>query len=102
MMGVPTVTLLGEGITGRISASFLTTLGLTDLIATTPDEYVDAAIRAVGGLPQLADRRATLPDRLLASPIGDAHQYTRSVEAVYRSLWRRWCTTRQEAALLTP
>ena len=41
--------------------------------------------RAPGRDPdRLAPERATLRERLLASPIGDAQAYTRAVEAVYR------------------
>jgi predicted O-linked N-acetylglucosamine transferase (SPINDLY family) len=90
-MGVPSITLLGEGITGRISASFLTVLGLEGLIARTPTEYIAAARRLTEDLGNLARERATLRERLLASPVGDARVYTQAVEAVYRTLWQRWC-----------
>jgi predicted O-linked N-acetylglucosamine transferase (SPINDLY family) len=94
LMGVPVVTLLGEGVAGRLSASFLTALGLDDLIAETTDGYVSVARRLAGNLDRLADERATLRERLLASPIGDTRAYTRAVEAAYREFWRRWCAGR--------
>ncbi|MCC7372816.1 MAG: tetratricopeptide repeat protein [Chloroflexi bacterium] len=91
MMGVPSVTLAGSRITERMSASFLTTLGLPDLIATSREAFVAAAVQAAADVQSLAAVRAALRARLLASPIGDVRQYTRSVEGVYRALWRRWC-----------
>jgi predicted O-linked N-acetylglucosamine transferase (SPINDLY family) len=91
LMGVPCVTLLGERVPGRLSASFQTELGLEDLIAHSIDEYVDIAIRLAGDLDRLAHERATLRERLLASPIGNLPRYTRAVEAAYRDLWTRWC-----------
>jgi protein O-GlcNAc transferase len=91
LMGVPVVTLLGEGVAGRLSASFLTALGLEDLVAETTDAYVSLATRLAGDLDRLAAERATLRERLLASPIGDTRAYTRAVEEVYRELWARWC-----------
>jgi predicted O-linked N-acetylglucosamine transferase (SPINDLY family) len=94
MMGIPCVTLLGERIPGRLSASFLTVLGLEDLVAQSLDEYVEIAVRLAGNLDRLAHERATLRQRLMASPIADAGQYTRAVEDVYRTLWRRWCERR--------
>jgi predicted O-linked N-acetylglucosamine transferase (SPINDLY family) len=94
LMGVPVVTLLGQRVPGRTSASFLTTLDLADLVAQTTDEYVEIAARAVGDLDRLARERATLRERLLTSAIGDAQRYTRTVEATYRALWRRWCDKR--------
>jgi protein O-GlcNAc transferase len=95
LMGVPVVSLLGKRVTGRISASFLTSLGLADLVARTPDEYVEIAARLAGDLDRLAHERATLRDRMLASPVANAAQYTRAVEAAYRELWQRWCAGRK-------
>jgi predicted O-linked N-acetylglucosamine transferase (SPINDLY family) len=99
LMGVPVVTLLGERVPGRASASFLTTLGLGDLAARSIDEYVELAARLAGDLDRLAQERTTLRERLLASPIGNVRAYTRLVEQVYRELWQGWCaaqTTRGE------
>jgi protein O-GlcNAc transferase len=93
MMGVPSVTLRGQTIAGRTTASFMTTLGLGELIGETPATYVAAAAGLAGDLGRLAQLRATLRDRLLASPIGDRARYTRAVEDAYRALWRRWCAT---------
>lgn len=97
-MGLPAVTLLGDTIGGRTTGSFLTVLGLPELIAETPEAYLETAIRVAQDLDWLAEQRATLRERLLASPIGDTRRYTRAVEDVYRSLWRRWCATRVQPA----
>jgi predicted O-linked N-acetylglucosamine transferase (SPINDLY family) len=94
LMGIPCVTMLGERVSGRSSASFLTALGLEGLVARTPDEYVEIAVRLAGNVERLAHERATLRERLLTSPMGDAHQYTRAVEDAYRVLWERWCDAR--------
>src|SRR5262249_17761112 len=78
-------------VPGRVSASLLTTIGLSDLVAQTPDQYVDIAVRLVHDLGRLTHERRTLRDRLLTSPIADAGRYTRAVEDVYRDLSRGWC-----------
>jgi predicted O-linked N-acetylglucosamine transferase (SPINDLY family) len=98
LMGVPVVTLMGEQIQERSSGSVLSAVGLGDLIARTPDEYVEIAARLAGDTARLAAERATLRSRLLASPIGNVVTYTRSVEATYRALWRRWCGVAERAA----
>lgn len=92
MMGIPCVTLIGERVPARLSASFLTTLGLGDLVAQTLDDYVAIAVRLAQDIDRLSHERATLRSRLLTSPIANASTYTRAVEAAYRTLWRRWCT----------
>jgi protein O-GlcNAc transferase len=91
LMGVPVVTLVGKGVSSRSSASFLTTLGLTDLIARSVEEYVSIAASLASDPDRLVRERGSLRDRLLASPIGDARRYTRAVEEVYRELWSRCC-----------
>jgi predicted O-linked N-acetylglucosamine transferase (SPINDLY family) len=91
LMGVPVVTLLGERVQGRASASFLTALDLDDLIGRTPDEYVGIAARLARNLDRLERDRGSLRERLLSSPIGNVRSYTRHVEAAYRELWRGWC-----------
>jgi predicted O-linked N-acetylglucosamine transferase (SPINDLY family) len=93
LMGVPVVTLLGEQQAGRVSASLLSALGLHDLIASNADEYVEIAVRLAGDVDRLIRERATLRQRLLASPVGNAGLYTRAVEDVYQELWRRWCAS---------
>jgi protein O-GlcNAc transferase len=91
LMGVPVITVLGERVPGRLAASFLTTLGLTDLIANDADEYLEIAVRLAADRARLVRERETLRERLLASPIANADLYTRAVEATYRALWQRWC-----------
>jgi predicted O-linked N-acetylglucosamine transferase (SPINDLY family) len=91
LMGVPVVTLLGRGVAGRLTAAFLKSLDLDELVATTPDEYVTIAQAAAGRLTWLAEQRSSLRERLLASPTGDTRAYTRAVEEAYRGLWREWC-----------
>jgi protein O-GlcNAc transferase len=91
LQGVPCVTLLGELIQGRLSASFLSMLGLDDLIAQTPDAYLTVATRLAQDVDRLTRERATLRQRLLASPLADTEAYTQAVEAQYRHLWHQWC-----------
>jgi predicted O-linked N-acetylglucosamine transferase (SPINDLY family) len=99
VMGVPTVTLLGEGVHRRGAASFLTTVGLERLVATSVDEYIEIAAGLAGHVDWLADQRSTLRARLLASPINTL-PFTRAVEDVYQMLWRRWCTSQQSVERL--
>jgi protein O-GlcNAc transferase len=96
-MGVPTVTLLGEHISGRVSASILTALGLADWIAERPEEYVALAQRHAADVATLAALRSALRARMAASAICDNVAYCRAVEAAYRTIWRRWCATRTAA-----
>lgn len=90
-MGVPVVTLSGETFAGRHSTSHLMNIGLTELIAATPQDYVAIAAGLANDRDRLAGLRAGLRARLAASPICDAERHTRNLEAAYRGMWRAWC-----------
>jgi predicted O-linked N-acetylglucosamine transferase (SPINDLY family) len=90
-MGVPVVTLAGERYASRMSGSLLSGLGLTDLIAVTSDDYVGKVVGISGDVGRRAELRATLRQRIAASPLCDAAAYGRAMAAAYRRMWRRWC-----------
>jgi predicted O-linked N-acetylglucosamine transferase (SPINDLY family) len=90
-MGVPVVTLIGKTAVGRAGFSQLSNLGLSDLAAESPDQFVKIAASLVGDLPRLRRLRWTLRQKMRASPLTDAGKFTRSIEAAYRSVWRQWC-----------
>ena len=90
-MGVPAVTLRWPAVAGRVSASIMTTLGLPDWIAESEEEYVALAVRKAQDLEALAQLRRVLRTIFMASLIGDARAYVRTVEEEYRKLWQEWC-----------
>jgi predicted O-linked N-acetylglucosamine transferase (SPINDLY family) len=89
-MGVPVVTLVGELALGRAGLSQLRNLGLPELTAMTEDQFISIAAALAGAIDRLRDLRATLRQRLMASPIADAPRFARNIEAVYRQIWRKW------------
>ncbi len=90
-MGVPVVTLAGPTVVGRAGLSQLMNLGLPELIASSPEQYVQVAAELAHDLPRLSGLRASLRDRMRASPLMDAPRFARNLEAAYREMWRRWC-----------
>jgi predicted O-linked N-acetylglucosamine transferase (SPINDLY family) len=94
-MGVPMVTLVGERIPSRLGASILTTLGIPDLIATSPAQYVSTAVRQARDLTGLVRLRGELRGRLERSILCDHRAYCRGVEDAYRAMWARWCASRR-------
>jgi len=91
-MGVPVVTLRGDRHAGRVGASLLSRLGLTDVIAGSVEEYVEIAVALAGDTARLAGLRDSLRSRMTASDLCDAQVFARNVEAAYRAMWQRWCT----------
>jgi predicted O-linked N-acetylglucosamine transferase (SPINDLY family) len=90
-MGVPVVTLRGQRFAGRMVASVLTCLGLTDQIAETPEEYRRLAVQLANDLPRLAELRARLRPMMIQSPLCDGTAFTRGLEEAYRWMWHHWC-----------
>jgi predicted O-linked N-acetylglucosamine transferase (SPINDLY family) len=90
-MGVPVVTLAGITAVSRAGVCQLQNLGLPELIAEDPDQYVQIAVNLAADLERLGNLRSSLRDRLAHSPLMNAPRFTRHIEAAYRSVWQRWC-----------
>jgi predicted O-linked N-acetylglucosamine transferase (SPINDLY family) len=90
-MGVPVITCPGETFASRHSLSHLTTVGLTQTIAQTFDEYVNLAVALAADQSELAGLRATLRDRMAASPLCDGRRFANNLMRLIRDIWRQWC-----------
>jgi len=101
-MGVPVVSLVGKTVVGRAGLSQLTNLGLTELIAHTPEQYVGIAAALAGDVLRLAELRRTLRARMETSPLMDAPRFARNIEAAYRQMWRNWCERNENTSLQCP
>ncbi len=88
-MGVPVVTLLGDRMAGRWSASMLRAIGLDELIAADETRYLEIASELAQDPPRLDRLRADLRPRLKASSLMDGAARARQLERVYRALSRR-------------
>ena len=89
-MGTPVVTMTGPRSVSRSAASILAVLGLDAWVAASPEEYVARAVELAGNLSQA---RQGLRERMRASPLMDEARFARDMEALYRQMWRTWCTT---------
>ena len=89
-MGVPVVTLAGERFIERLSASMLSAVGLEELIATSPQDYVDKAVALAGDVARRRALRATQRERMAASPLCDGRGLAQALETAYRGMWRAW------------
>src|SRR5262245_1688585 len=92
-MGVPVVTLVGETVVGRAGLSQLTNLGLTELVATTPEQFVQIVAELTCNLGHLAALRHSLRQRMKESALMDAPRFARNIEVAYREMWRQWCSS---------
>ena len=90
-MGVPVVTLAGNSHVGRVGTALLTHLGLEELAATSPDDYVARAVALARDPARLASLRASLRPRMEASSLTNPARFTKALEGAYRTMWRQWC-----------
>jgi protein O-GlcNAc transferase len=91
-MGVPTVTRVGDTCVGRGGLSQTFQLNLPQLAAATDAAFVSAVVTLASDLPRLAALRRTLRSRLQRSPLMDGPRFAGNVEAVYRKMWRAYCS----------
>jgi predicted O-linked N-acetylglucosamine transferase (SPINDLY family) len=80
-MGVPVVSLRGTSHAGRMVASVLDGLGLTDLIAEDAASYVRIASELCEDTRRLKALRAGLRSRMEGTPIRDEAGFTRAFES---------------------
>jgi FkbM family methyltransferase len=90
-MGVPVVTLQGDRHTGRVGASLLTRVGLTDFIAGSCERYVEIACALAGDPDRRSELRQSLRPRMASSPLCDSRAFARKMEETFRRMWRQWC-----------
>lgn len=91
-MGVPVITLAGRTHAGRVGVSLLNSVGLDDLVADSPDRYVELAVQLARQPERLTSLRRELRECMAASPLCDAPVFARDLEAAYRTMWQQWCT----------
>src|SRR5690606_27108078 len=90
-MGVPVVTLAGRTHAARVGVSLLNAVGLPDLIANTPDDYIATARGLAADPARRASLRETLRQRVLDSPLCDGPAYAARFTDALRTIWRDWC-----------
>jgi predicted O-linked N-acetylglucosamine transferase (SPINDLY family) len=82
-MGVPVVTLDGDRHAAKVGLSILRAVGLPELVAASPDAYVETALALAGDPRRVLDLRRTLRDRLMASVLTDGARFCGHLERAF-------------------
>ncbi len=90
-MGVPVVTLKGDRHSSRVGASLLTSVGKTDWIANSQEEYLQIAARLAAEACSRKGQRPRLRCDMQASPLLDHTGQAARFAAALRGCWERWC-----------
>lgn len=97
-MGTPVVTFEGQSHAGRVGATLLHRIGLSELVARDREGYIETASALGRDLSRLARIRQGLREKLLKSPVADGARLARELEAAYREMWIRYCGAMSAAA----
>ncbi len=89
--GVPLLTLWGDRLTGRYTATQLHALGLDELIARDQADYVARAVALAQDSDRLDRWRVELPERVRSSQIIDPERAMRTLETALFGMWDAYC-----------
>ena len=88
LMGVPTITLVGEGMQSRGAGRINHIIGLDEFNASYGDEYIEKAVNLANDKSKLEKLRNELREKINASDLRQsAVEFTRDLENKYRKVW---------------
>jgi len=89
-MGVPVVTLKGDTFVSRQGFAILKRVGLDTFVAEDEQAFVTHACHFASHLEELAQVRAELRHRMMASPMLDPGRYARELSHALTTIHRHW------------
>jgi predicted O-linked N-acetylglucosamine transferase (SPINDLY family) len=98
--GTPVLTCAGDTFGGRIAASALSALGLTELVTYDLSSYKRRAIQLARDPHALKSLSAKLAVHRTEFPLFNTQRFTRHIEAAYVSMWERYQKGEPSAALM--
>jgi protein O-GlcNAc transferase len=100
--GLPVLTLIGQGMPTRMAASYLNSLGLSELITTTDAAYGTLALELSKNPQRLALLKQTLGAACQAAPLFDSALQTKYLENGYQQAYQRYFDDQLRDAIFVP
>ncbi len=88
-MGVPVISLAGPSHVSRVGTSILTNVGIPELIAVSPDEYVKHAVELAHDKDRIDIYRNTLRMKIQSSVLMDAPSFVAELETAFKEMLHR-------------
>jgi protein O-GlcNAc transferase len=88
--GLPLITCLGECFAGRVAASLLEAVGLSELVTNSLEEYESLSLQLAVDPDRLRTVRAKLDNNRSTYGLFDAEAYRRNIESAYTTMWEMW------------
>jgi predicted O-linked N-acetylglucosamine transferase (SPINDLY family) len=86
--GVPVITLKGNRFSSRYGASHVTAAGCPELIAATPERYVEVAAELAASLERIRHYRRNLRQMAKDHGLSDPHRFARKLERAYTEMMK--------------
>lgn len=86
-MGVPVITLSGERLAERMSASMLHSVGMDDWVTETVNDYIDIAVQCYSRVDEIRTSKNKIRSKLLASDMLDGPGMARALEKAYFEMY---------------
>lgn len=90
-MGVPTLCLEANSVTGRGAMAIMSHLKLTDFIAKDAQSLIQQAIFWSGHIDALSQLRGSMRKRFNDSTLANAKVLSQALEIAFRKMWHVWC-----------
>jgi protein O-GlcNAc transferase len=87
--GLPVLTASGSTFAGRVGASLLAALGMSELIAPSLEAYEKQAIAVGNNPPRLAELKRKLAANRSRQSLFDTALFTRRLESLFTEMWLR-------------
>ena len=87
--GTPIVSLLGERMASRVSASLSKAIGVPEMVTTTLEEYEELAVALALDLDRLWAIRNKISEGRFNKPLFDTKRQTKNLEEGFRLMWNR-------------
>lgn len=89
--GIPVVTMMGNYIPSRATASILTAISLEELIASDIEHYKSISINLASSPSDLKRLQGCLTHEHLTSTLFNVQGKAKELETLYREMWANYC-----------
>ncbi|MDD2308156.1 MAG: tetratricopeptide repeat protein [Desulfuromonadaceae bacterium] len=95
-MGVPVVSMAGDRMASRMTASMLDAIGRPEWLAESEEEYVAKVTELAHDVAGREVMRVSQRERMASSPLCDAKRLAGKLEDAYGGMFERWRTNMQK------
>jgi predicted O-linked N-acetylglucosamine transferase (SPINDLY family) len=88
--GLPVLTRIGETFPGRVAASLLQAIGLSELITSSREAYQDLAIELAANPQKLLVVKDKLAENRRKASLFNTRLFTHRIEAAYKAMYERY------------